>query len=181
MALSTTPEKREDEQTFSCQRARHYDLLDPAEASIALFLRLSGEGAERIKSTNLSTIAKCQGDACHACVPQPQIRDRIPPASEMYGPDPYDINFCFPYLLEASRIDGSALVPFMPRLHAEDRILHTFQHLAAFQYIRFPYRGCSRACFFGSSSTTVEIRSTWRMRHFTVTTSESGRPAEYFR
>ncbi len=70
-------------------------------------LRLSGEGAERLKSTNLSTNAKCQGDARNVCVPQLQIRDDILPASKMLGPDLYDVNFCFSYLPEAPHIDGT--------------------------------------------------------------------------
>ncbi|KAI0824872.1 acyl-CoA N-acyltransferase [Trametes gibbosa] len=45
--------------------------------------------------------------------------ERTVPKSELYGPEPYDINFAFPLhpeTLDALRVK---LVPFVPRVHAE--------------------------------------------------------------
>jgi RimJ/RimL family protein N-acetyltransferase len=37
---------------------------------------------------------------------------------EFYGPDPYDINFCFPISLEFLQSEKVTLTPFIPRHHA---------------------------------------------------------------
>jgi RimJ/RimL family protein N-acetyltransferase len=38
---------------------------------------------------------------------------------EVYGPDPYDINFCLPLNLELLESQKVALTPFIPKLHAK--------------------------------------------------------------
>ncbi len=45
-----------------------------------------------------------------------------------FGPDPYDINFCFPVDFTALESDKVKLVPFIPRLYAEIYLEQTIQH-----------------------------------------------------
>ncbi|KLO11161.1 hypothetical protein SCHPADRAFT_930104 [Schizopora paradoxa] len=78
------------------------------------------------------------GSWCNAYEPQPRIFEQTLPESELYGPHPYDVNFCFPYLPEALRNKSLALVPFIPRLHAEKLFEHARHHPEDFQYMRFP-------------------------------------------
>ena len=40
------------------------------------------------------------------------------PDSELYGPDPYDINFAYPLHLDTLESDSLKLVPFVPAVHA---------------------------------------------------------------
>jgi RimJ/RimL family protein N-acetyltransferase len=42
-----------------------------------------------------------------------------PSPTNIYGPDPYDINFLFPLHLESLENDRIRLTPFIPRIHAE--------------------------------------------------------------
>lgn len=41
------------------------------------------------------------------------------PEAELYGPDPYDINFVFPIHVESLETERVKLVPFVPRVHAQ--------------------------------------------------------------
>jgi len=42
-----------------------------------------------------------------------------PPESELYGPDPYDINFAFPLHLQTLESDRVRLSPFIPTIHGK--------------------------------------------------------------
>ncbi|KLO13241.1 hypothetical protein SCHPADRAFT_904419 [Schizopora paradoxa] len=75
---------------------------------------------------------------CNGYAPMPAIQDRMLPADELYGPDPYDVNFCFPYHAETLYDEKLKLVPFIPRLHAEGFFMHAVSHPEDFQYMRFP-------------------------------------------
>ncbi|KLO13242.1 hypothetical protein SCHPADRAFT_904421 [Schizopora paradoxa] len=59
------------------------------------------------------------------------------PADELYGPTPYDVNFCFPYLPAVLDAGSIRLTPFIPRLHAEAFFTHTAEHPEDFKYMRF--------------------------------------------
>lgn len=48
----------------------------------------------------------------------PQLPTPLP-ESELYGPEPYDINFAWPLHPESLQTDRLKIVPFVPRVHAE--------------------------------------------------------------
>ncbi|OJT15662.1 hypothetical protein TRAPUB_5490 [Trametes pubescens] len=50
--------------------------------------------------------------------PRPEPESLLPD-DELYGPDPYDINFAFPLYPETLETARVKLVPFVPRAHAE--------------------------------------------------------------
>lgn len=75
---------------------------------------------------------------CNAYKRQPQISNGTLPVAELYGPHPYNVNFCLPYLPKALRGANTTLIPFIPRLHAEKLFLHTQQNPEDFRYMRFP-------------------------------------------
>lgn len=60
------------------------------------------------------------------------------PTDALYGPTPYDINFCFPYLAQSLESPQIKLVPFIPRLHAETFFIHAREHPEDFKHMRFP-------------------------------------------
>jgi len=80
------------------------------------------------------------GRWCNTCTSLSQALDHTQLPDALYGPDPYDINFYFPFLPAALHSDdmGVKLVPFVPRLHAETFFQHAVQHPEDFQYTRFP-------------------------------------------
>ena len=45
-----------------------------------------------------------------------------------FGPDPYDINFCFPIDFATLETEKVKLLPFIPRLYAEIYLEQTLQH-----------------------------------------------------
>ncbi len=61
----------------------------------------------------------------------------VVPASELYGPTPYDINFCFPYLPQTLDTDQIKLEPFIPRLHAGSFLRHASSFPEDFHFMRF--------------------------------------------
>jgi len=71
-------------------------------------------------------------------VPSVPPQGNILPVNELYGPTPYDVNFCFPYLPEVLNAGSIRLAPFIPRLHAEAFFRHTVVHPEDFKYMRFP-------------------------------------------
>ncbi|KLO06588.1 hypothetical protein SCHPADRAFT_684837 [Schizopora paradoxa] len=83
-----------------------------------------------------------QSTWCNSYTTQPQDVELncALPLDELYGSEPYDINFCFPYLPAALCDEklGVKLVPFIPRLHAETFFRFAVQHPEDFQYTRFP-------------------------------------------
>ncbi len=69
----------------------------------------------------------------------PQPEPTVPEA-ELYGPDPYDINFAWP-LPESLQTDRLKIVPFVPRVHAETYWANIKDHLLAlFRYYPFVLR-----------------------------------------
>ncbi|EIW59822.1 acyl-CoA N-acyltransferase [Trametes versicolor FP-101664 SS1] len=54
----------------------------------------------------------------HYTGPQPDPESLLSD-DELYGPDPYDINFAFPLHLDTLETARVKLVPFVPRVHAE--------------------------------------------------------------
>ena len=57
------------------------------------------------------------------------------PEAELYGPDPYDINFAWPLHPESLQTDRLKIVPFIPRVHAatywasiQDHLLTLFRY-----------------------------------------------------
>ncbi|KAI0634763.1 acyl-CoA N-acyltransferase [Trametes polyzona] len=60
--------------------------------------------------------------------------------SELYGPDPYDINFSFPIHPETLEGPTLKLVPFIPRIHAEtywDNVKDRYHDLFKYYYRAF--------------------------------------------
>ncbi|KLO11420.1 hypothetical protein SCHPADRAFT_929905 [Schizopora paradoxa] len=64
------------------------------------------------------------------------VRPTIFP-DELYGPTPYDFNFCFPYLPQSLQTDQIKLIPFVPHLHAELLFQHTVSYPEDFRYMTF--------------------------------------------
>ena len=62
----------------------------------------------------------------------------VPAESELYGPDPYDINFAFPLHEESLQTPRLKLVPFVPREHAAAYWDAIKDHPELFQY--YPFR-----------------------------------------
>jgi len=60
------------------------------------------------------------------------------PTDELYGPTPYDVNFCYPYLAQTLEHPQLKLIPFVPRVHAEAFFLHCREHPEDFKHMRFP-------------------------------------------
>ncbi|KAI0030307.1 hypothetical protein K488DRAFT_72281 [Vararia minispora EC-137] len=58
---------------------------------------------------------------------------------EDFGPEPYDINFCFP--IDFSRLESERvkLVPFLPRLHAQIYLDQVLQHPELETWLPFNY------------------------------------------
>jgi len=63
------------------------------------------------------------------CTPQPEINE-----SELYGPDPYDLNFVIPVppVLSTNKL---RLVPFIPRIHAAAYLNGIRGHESMFKYM----------------------------------------------
>ena len=68
----------------------------------------------------------------------PQLPPTVPD-SELYGPDPYDINFAWPIHPESLQTDRLKVVPFVPRVHAatcwanvKDNLLTLFRYYPYF-------------------------------------------------
>lgn len=64
------------------------------------------------------------------------VRPTVLP-DELYGPTPYDFNFCFPYLPQSLETDQIKIVPFIPRLHAELLFKHAISYPEDFRYMTF--------------------------------------------
>ncbi len=92
------------------------------------------------ESTHPDLGSRKPGSCCNTYASQSQLLNLIHPPDLLYGPDPYDINFCFPFLPAAlcNEDIGVKLAPFVPRLHAETFFQHAVQHPEDFQYTRFP-------------------------------------------
>ncbi len=56
---------------------------------------------------------------------------------ELYGPTPYDFNFCLPYLPQTLETDVMKLVPFVPRLHAELLFQNAVAYPEDFRFMAF--------------------------------------------
>ncbi|KLO13219.1 hypothetical protein SCHPADRAFT_376968 [Schizopora paradoxa] len=59
------------------------------------------------------------------------------PTDELYGPTPYDVNFCLPYDPKYLETDQVRLVPFIPRLHAQAFFQHAQSYPEDFRYMRY--------------------------------------------
>ncbi|KAM5543710.1 hypothetical protein V8D89_002327 [Ganoderma adspersum] len=60
------------------------------------------------------------------------------PEAELYGPDPYDINFAWPLHPESLQTDRLKIVPFVPRVHAATYWASIQDHLSTlFRYYAF--------------------------------------------
>lgn len=85
--------------------------------------------------TNPTDGQPASSDALGAwCNSYKPVRTAILPA-ELYGPTPYDFNFCFPYLPHSLETDQIKVVPFVPRLHAEILFQHTISYPEDFRYM----------------------------------------------
>ncbi|OCH84489.1 acyl-CoA N-acyltransferase [Obba rivulosa] len=71
----------------------------------------------------------------NSCIP-PSV-SRILPESELYGPDPYDVNWAFPINLDVLSTDEVFLTPFVPRLHADAYWEQVGRHPEFFKYYPF--------------------------------------------
>jgi RimJ/RimL family protein N-acetyltransferase len=60
--------------------------------------------------------------------------------SEDFGPDPYDINFCFPIDVSHLESERVKLVPFIPRLHAETYFEQIRQHPELETWLTFTHK-----------------------------------------
>lgn len=70
-------------------------------------------------------------------------------SGDMFGPDPYDINFCFPVNLAALENERVALVPFIPKLHAEPYYKHLAANPDIYRYLPFaPPKSVEEVCEF---------------------------------
>ncbi|KLO16820.1 hypothetical protein SCHPADRAFT_869114 [Schizopora paradoxa] len=74
-------------------------------------------------------------DWCNTYAPKPT--PTLSP-DELYGPTPYDINFVFPYLPHSLETRQIKLVPFVPRIHAQDLFEHATACPRDFSYLRMP-------------------------------------------
>lgn len=56
------------------------------------------------------------------CVPSvaPSLIGPLLPEDQLWGPEPYDVNFAFPLHLDTLQSERVQLVPFIPRLHARE-------------------------------------------------------------
>ncbi len=88
----------------------------------------------QLVSTDSQSISSDAPDAC--CNSYNPERPSILP-EELYGPTPYDFNFCFPYLPQSLETDQIKVIPFVPRLHAELLFQHTISHPEDFRYMAF--------------------------------------------
>ncbi|KAI0367076.1 acyl-CoA N-acyltransferase [Pilatotrama ljubarskyi] len=59
------------------------------------------------------------------------------PASELYGPEPYDINFAYPIYEETLRNSRTKLAPFIPAVHAKTYWAHVGNRPEVFRYYPF--------------------------------------------
>ncbi|KLO13243.1 hypothetical protein SCHPADRAFT_874454 [Schizopora paradoxa] len=71
---------------------------------------------------------------CNAYDPNAQP---VIPKGQLYGPTPYDINFCFPYVPRALETDQIKLEPFIPRLHGVAFFQHATSFPEDFHFMRF--------------------------------------------
>ncbi|KAI0635940.1 acyl-CoA N-acyltransferase [Trametes polyzona] len=69
---------------------------------------------------------------------QPSAPPTIPP-SELYGPDPYDINFAYPLHEDKLQNARTKLVPFVPSVHGEAYWAQAGSDLANFRYYPFVF------------------------------------------
>lgn len=52
----------------------------------------------------------------------------LPEGEDLYGPEPYDYNFCIPIDFSRLENDQVALVPLIPRIHAQHWVDQSNQH-----------------------------------------------------
>ena len=56
------------------------------------------------------------------------------PAAQLYGPDPYDINFAYPLHEDTLQNARTQLVPFIPSVHAEEYWEQVGEDAETFRY-----------------------------------------------
>ncbi|KAF7794144.1 hypothetical protein EIP86_005275 [Pleurotus ostreatoroseus] len=72
---------------------------------------------------------------------------------ELYGPEPYDVNFVFPLPLEGLETERVKLTPFIPRLHAEQYWENGGNDPSLFRY--YPYTLDSLDSFLANLETSI--------------------------
>ncbi|KAH8118069.1 acyl-CoA N-acyltransferase [Phellopilus nigrolimitatus] len=72
---------------------------------------------------------------CNTYVPPTAIPELT--EAELYGPEPYDLNFCFPIDTDALENDRVKVVPFVPRIYLRALFEQLTAHPELFRYMPF--------------------------------------------